>query len=91
MRTEKNILLHELIGLECDIIEARNKSQVGLHGRIVDETMKTIVLSGPQSRKIIPKKGSKFRLKLNKKKIDIVGDFIIARPEDRIKKKLKKW
>ena len=91
MRTEKNILLHELIGLECEVIEAKNKSQIGLHGRIIDETMKTIMVSGPQSNKIIPKKGSKFRLKLNNKKIDIVGDFIIARPEDRIKKKLKKW
>ncbi len=91
MRTAKNILLHELIGLHCEIVDAENKSQIGLHGRIIDETMKTVTIEENGRRKTIPKKGSKFRLALNNQKIDIMGDYIIARPEDRVKKKIKKW
>lgn len=92
MRTEKNILLHELMGLQCEIVGAENKSQVGLRGRIVDETMKTIVLEGKDNREIIiPKKGTKFQVQLGKKSAVITGDFIVARPEDRIKKRIRKW
>lgn len=91
MRTWKNILLHELIGLHCEIVGAENKSQIGLRGRIIDETMKTIVIKENNQTKVIPKKGSRFRLKLNSKNVYVRGDSIVARPEDRIKKKVRKW
>lgn len=91
MRNEKNILMHELIGLQCEVIVAKNKTHMGLKGRIIDETMKTMILEQNGRKKIIPKKGSKFRVLLRARKVDIIGDFIIARPEDRIKKKIRKW
>ena len=87
MRTAENILRHELIGLECVVEKADNKSTIGIGGRIVDETLKTVVIGG----KKVPKKGSVFAVKLAGKKVHIDGNFIIARPEDRIKRKIKKW
>lgn len=87
MRNPKNILRHEFIGLPCEITEASNKSLVGVKGNVVDETMKTIVLDG----KRIQKKGTTFRMNVSGTNVQIDGDVIIARPEDRIKKRFKKW
>ncbi|MEM7819841.1 MAG: ribonuclease P protein component 1 [Candidatus Aenigmatarchaeota archaeon] len=90
MRNQKNILRHELIGLECEIVKAKNKYQVGLKGKIIDETMKTILLENEKIKRI-PKQGTTFRLKLDNCIVDVDGDKLISRPEDRIKKKFKKW
>ncbi len=87
MQTAKNILLHELIGLQCEVVNAKNKAQIGLRGKIIDETMKTVTING----KRVFKCGSIFRLAVTGKKIDVDGNYLLARPEDRIKKKLKKW
>ena len=87
MRNPGNILKHELIGLDCKVMKSQNKSQEGLHGKIVDETMKTVSIGG----KSVQKKGTVFRLRLNGKNVDVEGDHLVARPEDRIKKTIKKW
>lgn len=91
MRTPKNILMHEFIGLPCKIVESKNSYCIGIEGKIIDETMKTIILKTRGGRKVVMKKGTIFRMNLEKQKIDVDGNFIIARPEDRIKKKFKKW
>lgn len=91
MRTAKNIIRHELIGLKCEIINSENISQKGISGKIVDETMKTIVIETGKSEKKIPKKGTMFRLEIGKQSVDINGDYLVARPEDRIKKKFTRW
>ena len=87
MQTAKNILLHELIGLQCEVVNAKNKTQIGLRGKIIDETMKTVIINS----KRVFKCGTIFRLTVAGKKIDVDGSYLLARPEDRIKKKLKKW
>jgi ribonuclease P protein subunit POP4 len=87
MREVKNILRHELIGLECTVVAAKNRDSVGIKGMIEDETLKTLVISG----KTVFKKGSTFRVILGRKTMEIDGDYLVSRPEDRIKKKIKKW
>ncbi len=92
MRTMKNILQHELIGLNCEVVNAANKSSIGVKGKIVDETMKTIVIKNSEGKQLtVFKKGAEFRLMLNDKKVIVKGDHLVSRPEDRIKKKVKKW
>jgi len=87
MRTAKNILQHELIGLPCKIIGSKNKSHVGVSGIVRDETMKTLVVD----EKRIPKSGTTFRVRLDDTTVDIDGNAIVARPEERIKKMTRKW
>jgi len=87
VRSVKNIVQHELIGLECEVIDAMNKSQIGIKGRVTDETLKTLVINS----KRIFKRGSRFCFRLNNENINVDGNQLIARPEDRIKKKIKKW
>lgn len=91
MRRPGNILKHELIGLKCEVIKALNKYLVGMKGKIVDEALQTIVLETKGKHKIIPKKGTVFQVLLNHKKVNIDGNKILARPEQRIKKRQKRW
>jgi len=91
MRDPKNILRHELIGLDCKIVESTNKSYIGIKGKIIYETMKTIAIETEKGRKNVLKKGTIFRVRLGEKEVDIDGNYLVARPEDRIKKKFKKW
>ncbi len=86
MRNVRNILRHELIGLHCVVTESKNKSNIGISGKITDETMKTIVIDG----KRVPKQNTKFEINLGDKKVNIDGNFLVSRPEDRIKKKIRK-
>ena len=90
MRTIKNILQHELIGLKCRVMGANNSSHIGIAGRIRDETMKTLVV-GDEKRRRVPKVGTTLRVWLDDATIDIDGDALLARPEERIKKKTKRW
>ena len=91
MRTAKNILRHELIGLQCEVMSSSTKSQAGIKGKIIDETMKTIMIKTEKSAKRIQKRGTIFRIRLEKQVVDVDGNYIVARPEDRIKKKFMKW
>ena len=95
MITSKNIFYHELIGLYCEVIESSNKSFVGISGKVVDETKKTILIEkicgNGIEEKLIPKDVSIFHFKLpNGNWVEIHGKILVSRPEDRIKKKFKK-
>lgn len=88
----EDVPLHELIGLECKVVSSPNKYQIGLCGKIIDETKNLLILENERNEiKKIEKKGRVFRLKFADKIIEILGDDIIGRSENRIKKKYKKW
>ncbi len=88
MITKENIVRHELIGLKTEVVDSRNKSVIGLSGEIIDETQKTFVIETEKGDKKVAKAGSKFRFK--KPAVVINGDILVARPEDRIKKKFRR-
>ena len=88
MRTRKNLAKHELIGLEVEVIESSDKSQVGIKGRVVDETKNTLVIED-RKEKTVPKKNAKFRVRIDDETIEIKGNKIAYAPENRIKKARK--
>ena len=91
MITSKNLVHHEFIGLKVHVTSKKNKS-LNLNGTIIDETKNTIKIEDENNcEKIIPKEGSNFVFELpNGEKIEINGDILSIRPEDRIKKRFKK-
>jgi len=93
MRNKKNLIRHEFIGLNVEVVESKNKYLVGLKGKVIDETKKTIKIEKRDKReKIIPKMGNVLEFTLSgNKKVTICGEEIMTRPEDRIKKKFKRW
>jgi ribonuclease P protein subunit POP4 len=92
MITPKNLIKHELIGLEVEIADSTNKFQVGVKGLVVDETKNTLAIETEKGMKKIQKKGSVFIFKISsEKKVKVNGNKIAVRPEDRLKLKVKKW
>jgi len=84
---ERDIKKHELIGLEAEIVESRNMSQIGIKGKVIDETQKMIKIETEKEEKKIAKEGSVFVFTLPQgKKVEIKGDEIKTRPEERIRK-----
>ena len=91
MITSNNLVHHEFIGLKVHVTSVKNKS-LDLKGTIIDETKNTIKIEEEDNaEKLIPKKGSIFVFELpNGEKVEIDGNILSIRPEDRIKKRYKK-
>ncbi len=80
------------MGLEVEIKDSKNKSQIGLKGRVVGESYSTLRIETDKEEKTIPKDIATFIFKLpNGTKVQVDGKVLIGRPEDRIKKKLPRW
>ena len=83
---------HELIGLKVKIAESSNKKNVGISGKVVDETRNIIVIEKTNGKEVkLAKEQNVFVFDLNGQKVRIDGEILVGRPEDRIKKKFKKW
>ncbi len=105
--TAKNLLKHELIDLEVKIEKSTSRNMEGLTGRVVDESYNTLTIetdAKPRKskkvvkkkpklvEKVIPKSNSVFIFGLpNGVKVQVVGQMLIGRPEDRIKKRFGRW
>ncbi len=88
----RNIARHELIGLRCAVAKSRNKNQEGLSGIVADETRNTIVIIEEGKAAKIAKSEAEFVFALpDGKKVKIEGSMLVARPENRIKMKMRKW
>lgn len=86
--TAKNIVRHELIGLEA---EARTKNAT-IGGRVVDETQQTVTIEGKDGKeKRVVKRECSFVFLLPDGGAEINGALLVGRPEDRIKKKIREW
>ena len=92
MITPKNLIKHELIGLEVKIVKATNPTLKGRKGKVVDETYKMLVIDVGNKEIKVAKKDCVFRFTLpNKIKVEVDGKLLVGRPEERIKKKLPRW
>jgi ribonuclease P protein subunit POP4 len=90
--TPQNLVRHELIGLELEVKESPNSSQIGLKGRVIDETFKIIKIDSKRGEKAIPKEKTTFIFTIpDGTRVQVDGNLLLGRPEDRIKKKLPKW
>lgn len=84
-----NILQHEIIGLETEVLNDSNPGNIHIRGRVIDETMKTLVIRGKRTWRIA-KKDAVFKFNLDGTTVQVEGKALIGRPEDRVKKKSKK-
>ncbi len=101
-----DILRHEFVGLHVDVAWSSNPDAVGLSGRVVDETRNMLVIrtdagtgdkdaggrAAAGKTKSLPKKDCSFIFMLpGGERVKVDGGLLVARPEDRIKKKQKAW
>ncbi len=74
-----------------EVLDDSNPSNVKLRGRVVDETMKTLVIRSAGLKRIA-KKDAVFKFSLGGTAVKVEGRSLIGRPEDRVKKQNKrKW
>ena len=84
-----NILRNEIIGLDAEVLSDSNQANVGIRGKVIDETMKTLVIRGMGTHRIA-KQEAVFKFLLDGVAVKVEGKALMGRPEDRVKKKIKK-
>jgi ribonuclease P protein subunit POP4 len=90
MITKGNLLIHEFIGLNVEVVRCTDRKMNGLRGRVVDETKNTLVLESGGRERIIPKNACVFRFTLpGGEKVDVDGGLVSVDPVERAKKLAK--
>jgi len=91
MKVTTAIVQGEFIGLEVEVVRSTHQGYVGIKGKVLDETKNTFLILHDGRRKRIPKAHSTFRVHLPDGTIvDIDGVLLIGRPEDRLKKRIRR-
>ncbi len=90
--TPINLIKHELIGLHAKVVKSTNASNEGVEGRIVDESYKTITIESNGKDKKIFKENVILIVELpDRKKVQVEGKLLLARPWERIKKRFPQY
>ena len=86
--TKRNVLRHELIGLEARVTNSSDPTLLGTYGKIVDETRDMLVIERAGKAKIVPKANSKFMFTLpSSEEVEVDGAKLVGRPEERVKRR----
>jgi len=83
------IIGSELIGLILEVTRAKNKSLIGLKGRVVDETKNTLVIRTNHKEKKILKNQVILKIPVKNQMYEIDGKLLVGRSEQRLKKRIK--
>jgi ribonuclease P protein subunit POP4 len=62
--TPETLPRHELVGLHVRVEESTDPSRVGIEGRVVRETMRTLLVEADSGVKQVPKRGARFTFRL---------------------------
>ena len=91
IKITSNIIQDEFIGLKSTVVKSLNNDSVGINGKIIDETRNTFTILQNNRKKVVVKDISIFNFMMpDGTIIEIDGKTIIGRPEDRIKKRLRR-
>ncbi|MGD0729169.1 MAG: ribonuclease P protein subunit [Candidatus Micrarchaeaceae archaeon] len=85
----KNIVLHELIGLDAEVIDCRDRSQIGIKGKIINETKNLLYLKQQSKTRRVVKNISKFKFTNDNDSFIVDGKEINFRAHERTEKALK--
>lgn len=91
MKVTPDIIREEFIGIEGKITSSPNKSYVGLSGEVVDETKNTFTIQKAGKQRTIIKHSAVFHFTFSDGTVvEIDGNLLVGRPEDRLKKTVKR-
>jgi len=98
----QNLIHHELIGLEAEVIDSTNNIQIGIKGKVIDETKNTLKIEVDSGQvKILPKIHTHFIFTIpvqsgrrylpdQQMRVKVDGSLLQSQPENRIQTKFKK-
>lgn len=81
MFNKNKLLKSELIGLTTKVVDSENRTNIGIEGKIIDETKNMIMIKTIKGVKKLIKKQNKLRF--GNTVVD--GVELVARPEERVK------
>ncbi len=91
MKAATTIVQNELIGLYARVVKSTNPTNVGIFGKVIDETRNTLVIRQNEEDKVLIKETAVFQFTLpNRTIVEVEGKAISGRPEDRVKRKSKR-
>jgi ribonuclease P protein subunit POP4 len=91
MKITPDIIRHEFIGTQATVTESLHSDYVGISGKIIDETKNTLIFQKEGNTKQVIKNSSIFNFMFTDGTIvEINGRLLVGRPEDRLKKSLKR-
>jgi len=86
--TRRNVMRHELIGLEARVVDSTDPGLLGVEGRIIDETRGTLVIEHLGKPKVIHKAAVTLRITLpSGEGVEVEGEKLVAKPEERVRLK----
>ncbi|TMI22475.1 ribonuclease P protein component 1 [Candidatus Bathyarchaeota archaeon] len=91
MITSQNITAHEWIGLKVRITKSTDPTLRGLQGVVRDETMNTFTIEANGKFRQVQKQETVFLAELPTENVEVDGSHLRFRPEDRVKKGMRKW
>ncbi len=91
MKVSPDIIRYEFIGTQALVAKSLHQDYVGLSGRVIGETRNTFTLLDQGQAKSIIKEFSVFNFTFDDGTVvDVDGKLLVGRPEDRIKKTVKR-
>jgi len=81
--TPESLVRHELAGLDVAVEGSPNADLVGVAGRVVDETMRTLLVGTGEGVTQVPKADATFRFELSAATVVVDGERLVARPARR--------
>ncbi|WP_276272517.1 ribonuclease P protein component 1 [Haloarcula litorea] len=82
--TPETLPRHELVGLDVEVVAASSVDAVGISGRVVGETTRTLAVEGEHRVWHVPKDTATFAFALpDGPTVRVDGDRLVARPARR--------
>ncbi|UCF45411.1 MAG: ribonuclease P protein subunit [Candidatus Bathyarchaeota archaeon] len=91
MKASPDIVRREFIGTEGKIVNSHHASYIGILGKVINETKNTFTILHEGKPKSVIKNSAVFNFKFSDGTIvEIDGALLVGRPEDRLKKSVKR-
>ncbi|MCL2172621.1 MAG: ribonuclease P protein component 1 [Nitrososphaerota archaeon] len=91
MKVTPDIIRYEFIGTAAHVAHSNHFDYLGLSGRVIGETKNTFTLNSENKIKRVIKDSAVFNFTFNDgTTVEIDGKLLIGRPEDRLKKSIKR-
>ncbi len=91
MKVTPDIIRSEFIGTKGQVAQSPNMDYVGVSGIVVGETKNTFIFQGEGKARSLIKEAATFDFTFNDGTVvEIDGKLLVGRPEDRLKKNMKR-
>lgn len=91
MKVTPDIIRYEFIGTKAKVAKSSSPSCIGIAGKVMDETRNTFTLLHEGKGRTIIKDSTVFHFSFpDGTVVEIDGKLLVGRPEDRLKKRLRR-